>query len=104
MLNIPVCSFVVVLILCALGLGAAFAQDSPVKFSHPDRIRYDGQCFTIEGKDTFIFSGAFHYFRCPKPLWQERFRKIKEAGFNAVETYVAWNWHEREMPAGLDDF
>ena len=91
-------------LVMAMAMTTACADDQPVKFSHPDRVRYDGQCFTIEGKDTFIFSGAFHYFRCPKPLWRERFRKIKEAGFNAVETYVAWNWHEREMPAGLDDF
>jgi hypothetical protein len=76
----------------------------PRVFSHPDRIRYDSQCFTIEGKDTFIFSGAFHYFRCPKELWSDRFDKIKAAGFNTVETYVAWNWHEPAMPASVDDY
>lgn len=27
----------------------------------------------------------------------------KEAGFNTVETYVPWNWHERIMPSGLND-
>lgn len=75
-----------------------------IRFPHPNRIRYDGQCLTIDGKDTFIFSGAFHYFRCPKELWRDRFRKFKEAGFNAIETYVAWNWHEQERPAGPDDF
>ncbi len=37
-----------------------------------DRITYDSQCLTIDGKDTFIFSGAFHYFRCPKELWHDR--------------------------------
>src|SRR5262245_41178010 len=68
------------------------------------RIKYDGQCVTIDGKDVTIFSGSFHYFRCPKELWRDRFAKIKEAGFNAVDTYVAWNWHEPQMPAGLDDF
>ncbi|HVW19982.1 MAG TPA: beta-galactosidase [Opitutaceae bacterium] len=80
------------------------ADPAPRNFSHPDRIRYDGRCLTIDGQDTLIFSGTFHYFRCPKPLWRERFRKIKEAGCNAVETYVPWNWHERNMPASLDDF
>jgi hypothetical protein len=73
-------------------------------FAHPDRIRYDSQCLTIDGKDVFIFSGAFHFFRCPKALWPDRFEKIKEAGFNTVETYVPWNWCEREMPAGAGDF
>jgi len=89
--------------LLALLLAPVLALAQP-KFSHPDRIRYDGHCFTIDGKDTFIFSGAFHYFRCPKELWRERFRMIKAAGFNAVETYVAWNWSERQKPTGpLDE-
>ena len=74
------------------------------KFSHPERIRYDGHCFTIEGKDTFLFSGAFHYFRCPKELWRERFKAIKAAGFNAVETYAPWNYSELNKPKGLNDF
>lgn len=72
-------------------------------FRFPGRIRYDHRCFQIEGKDVFIFSGSFHYFRVPQPLWAERFRKLKEAGFNCVETYIPWNWHERTMPASLND-
>lgn len=67
-------------------------------------ITVDGRCLTIHGLDTLIYSGAFHYFRCPKPLWEDRFLKIKRAGFNAVETYIAWNWHERaEGQADLKD-
>ena len=73
-------------------------------FSHPERIHYDSQCLTIDGKDIFIYSGAFHYFRCPKELWPDRFQKIKDAGFNTVETYVAWNWCEQEMPSNTNDF
>ena len=73
-------------------------------FPHPQIIHYDGHCLTVNGKDTFIRSAAFHYFRTPRELWRDRFQKIKDAGFNTVETYVPWNWHEREMPTGLNDF
>jgi len=94
--------------LCLLPLFVAASLNAGAQparhFPHPDRIRYDGQCLTIDGKDTLIYSGAFHYFRCPKPLWHDRFQKIKEAGFNAVETYVPWNWHEPQMPSSLKDF
>lgn len=69
-----------------------------------DRVRYDAQCLTIDGVDKFIYSGAFHYFRCPKSLWRDRFQKIKEAGFNTVETYTPWNWHERDLPGSTEDF
>jgi len=72
-------------------------------FSNPDRIKYDGKGIIIEGKYFFMYSAAFHYFRCPKELWRDRFKKIKAAGFNTVETYVPWNWHERNMPASVSD-
>ena len=103
-------ALVAALLLMPGGLFAASA-DGPVsspetatkRFAHPDRIRYDGSCMTIDGKDLFVYSAAFHYFRCPEELWRDRFRQIKEAGFNVVETYVPWNWHERTMPRGVDD-
>ncbi|HEV2318310.1 MAG TPA: beta-galactosidase, partial [Verrucomicrobiae bacterium] len=99
-------SLIFILCLLVSGYLSAYGADvsSARPFAHPDRIRYDSQCLTIEGKDVFIFSGAFHFFRCPKALWPDRFEKIKEAGFNTVETYVPWNWCEREMPSGTGDF
>jgi Glycosyl hydrolases family 35 len=91
-------------LLALAAVSPAFAADNVKTFAHPDRIRYDSQCLTIDGKDMVIFSGSFHYFRCPKELWRDRFTKLKEAGFNTVETYIAWNEHEVEMPADLSDF
>ncbi len=70
----------------------------------PDAVRYDAHGLIIDGKPTQVYSGAFHYFRCPKLLWRERFKRIKEAGFNAVETYAAWNVHETLAPADPKDF
>lgn len=72
-------------------------------FLYPDRIRYDNRCIQIEGKDVFVYSGAFHYYRVPQPLWASRFSKLKEAGFNCVETYIPWNWHEQRMPKSVND-
>ena len=80
-----------------------FSSVDDSMFIHPDRIRYDNRCFQIGGRDVFLFSGTFHYFRVPQPLWESRFRKLKAAGFNCVETYVPWNWHEREMPRNPED-
>ena len=72
------------------------ASPAQMEFSNPHIIRYDSSCFTINGKDTIIFSGAFHYPRCPKALWRDRLTKFKAAGFNTIETYVFWNYHEPE--------
>ena len=92
------------LALCSFVVAQSNQLGNPIKhFPEPDRIRYDGACLTIEGEDMFMYSAAFHYFRCPEDLRRDRFQKIKEAGFNTVETYVPWNWHEREMPANVND-
>jgi hypothetical protein len=37
-------------------------------FAKPERIRYDGECFTIDGRDMFIRSAAFQYFRTPREV------------------------------------
>src|SRR5437773_4985647 len=90
-----------------VGFFAAFVvmfSASSFSRAQPSRVRYDDHCLIIDGKDTFIFSGAFHYFRCPKELWRDRFTKMKLAGLNTVETYVPWNWHEPHAPADVEDF
>lgn len=68
------------------------------------KVTYNGNSLKIDGKETFVYSAAFHYFRCPKELWRDRFKKIKAAGFNTVETYIPWNWHERNMPKNINDY
>jgi hypothetical protein len=101
MRQIPFLAVMVSLVLCGC---AAPAQSPPAAVAPNGTISYDSQCYTIDGKDTVLFSGSFHYFRCPKALWADRFKKMKQAGLNCVETYVAWNWHERQPPASVDDF
>jgi beta-galactosidase len=52
--------------------------------------------FSINGKPFFLYSGEVHYFRIKKADWPARLRALKEAGFNAVSTYIPWSWHEPE--------
>jgi Glycosyl hydrolases family 35/Beta-galactosidase, domain 2/Beta-galactosidase second all-beta domain len=63
-------------------------------FPNPHLIRYDANCFTIRETDALIYSAAFHYARCPQPLWRDRLSKLKAAGYNTITTYVFWNYHE----------
>ena len=44
-----------------------------------------------------IFSGTVHYFRIHPAYWRTTLRKLRAAGLNTVETYVAWNLHEPQM-------
>ena len=50
--------------------------------------------FYLNGERFNIYSGAMHYFRIPHEYWEDRLLKLKAAGLNTVETYVAWNVHE----------
>jgi len=70
--------------LWATGSTAQAARE----FAHPDRIRYDGQCLTIDGDDRLIFSAAFNFDEMGEAQWAARFKALKAAGFNTVTTRV----------------
>ncbi len=57
-------------------------------------VTYDEKAFCVGNHKVWIVSGAVHYFRVPRNLWRDRLLKLKRAGCNTVETYVAWNVHE----------
>lgn len=50
--------------------------------------------FFYNGNEVRIISGSLHYFRIVPEYWRDRLEKMKNCGFNTVETYVAWNIHE----------
>ena len=57
-------------------------------------IDFDGKGFIIHGKRVFIVAGDLHYSRVPPALWRDRLLRIKRAGYNTIQTYVFWNFHE----------
>lgn len=50
--------------------------------------------FHYDNKPIRLLSGAIHYFRIVPEYWQDRLLKLKACGFNTVETYIPWNFHE----------
>ena len=65
-------------------------------------IDFDGKGFIIHGKRTFIVAGDLHYSRVPRAMWRDRLLRIKRAGYNTIQTYVFWNFHEPKE--GVYDF
>ncbi len=55
----------------------------------------DKQIF-LDGKSTLIMSGEFHYFRSEVEEWDQRIKMVKNAGCNAIATYIPWCIHELE--------
>ncbi len=52
--------------------------------------------FYKNGEEIKIISGAVHYFRNLPDTWQDIFKKLVAMGCNCVETYCAWNMHEKK--------
>ena len=65
-------------------------------------FKIQGKDFIVNGKKTKIISGAVHYFRNMPGTWSDIFKKMKAMGLNCVETYCAWNMHEKKI--GQFDF
>ena len=61
-----------------------------------------GNEFLKDGQAVKIISGAVHYFRNMPDTWADIFKKMKAMGLNCVETYCAWNLHEKQP--GVYDF
>ncbi len=59
-------------------------------------LTFNEKSFLMDGKEILLLSGAMHYFRTVPEYWEDRLIKLRECGFNTVETYVAWNIHEPE--------
>ena len=65
-------------------------------------INFDGQGFLVNGQRVFIVSAGMEYARVPQALWADRLLRFKRAGFNCVEIYTFWNYHEAQ--SGQFDF
>lgn len=46
------------------------------------------------GRPHRAVSAAIHYFRVHPALWRDRLERLRAMGCNAVEVYVAWNFHQ----------
>ena len=66
-------------------------------------LTFDEKNFMINGKPVYLNCGEFHYFRVPKQDWKRRMQLLKNAGGNAVATYIPWLIHEPEEGKFLFD-
>ncbi|MBR3754379.1 MAG: beta-galactosidase [Clostridia bacterium] len=55
-----------------------------------------GNQFLKDGEPIKLISGAVHYFRNLPDTWSDIFKKMRAMGCNCVETYCAWNMHEKK--------
>ncbi|MBE7706620.1 MAG: hypothetical protein E7Z91_05205 [Cyanobacteria bacterium SIG30] len=57
-------------------------------------VKFDKYSLIIDGKRTFIKSGALHYFKTiGEDAWRDRLSKLKAGGYNCVDLYLCWSFH-----------
>lgn len=62
--------------------------------SMANEVKLDGNGIRINGESRILFCASLFYFRIPHELWQDRIIKIKKLGYNCVDVYFPWNFHE----------
>jgi beta-galactosidase len=88
------------LLLLVFFISSSYAQEQindymfASKPSAKSSIDFDAKGFLINGKRTFLASAGVEYARMPHELWQDRLLRLKRGGFNCVEIYTLWNFHE----------
>ncbi len=60
---------------------------------HPS-VRFQQHAIFIHNIPVVVLCGSVFYFRIPRALWHDRLQKIKAAGYNCIDVYFPWNYHE----------
>jgi len=64
-------------------------------FTHSMVVQRDGNpTLLVDGKPFFFYGAAFFYERIPAWQWLASMKALKAMGFNTLDLYVPWNWHE----------
>ena len=63
----------------------------------PYSVSYNNRSIILNNKSILLLSGSVHYTRSTPEMWPVIFAKMKKAGLNAVESYVFWNFHVKNL-------
>lgn len=50
----------------------------------------------INGQPLILLTSSLFYFRLPASEWRNRMRTLRFLGYNAIDVYFPWNYHELE--------
>ncbi|KHJ83558.1 beta-galactosidase domain protein, partial [Oesophagostomum dentatum] len=57
-------------------------------------VDHQNNQFLLDGKPFRYISGSIHYFRIQPSQWKDRLHRVRALGFNAIQYYIPWNFHE----------
>jgi hypothetical protein len=63
----------------------------------PYTVSFDRRSIRLGGKPAMLLSGSIHYPRSTPDMWPKLMAEARAAGLNTIESYVFWNYHQREL-------
>lgn len=66
-------------------------------------VEIDQSGVRIGGEYKILLVSSLFYFRIPREKWEDRMKALKSAGYNAIDVYFPWNYHEVEPGTWLFD-
>jgi len=57
-------------------------------------IRGGNPTLLVDGRPFFFYGASFFYERIPATRWRASMMALRTLGFNTLDLYVPWNWHE----------
>ncbi len=67
-------------------MGSRIHAESVVRLT-PDSVQ-------IHGESIILLCASLFYFRVPRELWKERMIQVRAMGYNCIDVYFPWNYHE----------
>ncbi|MBR4419688.1 MAG: beta-galactosidase [Clostridia bacterium] len=58
------------------------------------KVEIKNNSIIINGKSEIILMASLFYFRLPKSVWKQRLEDLKKSGYNTIDVYFPWNFHE----------
>ncbi|CAI2357332.1 unnamed protein product [Caenorhabditis sp. 36 PRJEB53466] len=87
----------VLLIISAIALLSGIHADSSFK------IDTTNHQFLLDDQPFRYLAGEIHYFRIPATKWEDRLKRVRSMGLNAITVPVPWNLHQIEYES-IPDF
>ncbi|MHA6482471.1 beta-galactosidase [Paenibacillus sp. strain BS8-2] len=61
-----------------------------------ESVSFEVDGIRIQGKSELLLCASLFYFRIPRADWRERMEQLSAFGYNAIDVYFPWNYHERK--------
>lgn len=57
-------------------------------------VEFTNKGVSLGGEHKVLLCASLFYFRLPREVWHERIAELKRTGYNCVDVYFPWNYHE----------